>query len=183
MTRNIVKRTAHYYHIFIIFILIPLLCCGCNKINDDSNYFNFGIIIAAEKPNNYSQYNPHQVAQYSIYLCKEGYTAKVIEKIGHVEKDAILGDSLLTFISEFGPDLERFKRKPLFLKFHGYKIGDDTSVWYYYLVDRKGNILINNSFVSIHRSRINHKCALAGIFINLPGGKIVKMPSDLQISK
>jgi hypothetical protein len=183
MMSNIIKIIPRFYHIFIIFILISLLCCSCNKVNDDSNYFNFGEIIAAEKPNNYSQYNPHQVAQYSIYLCKEGDTAKVIKKIGHVEKDAILGNSFLAFINEFGPDLERFKGKPLFLKFHGYKTGDDTSVWYYYLVDSKGNTLINNSFISLHRSRINHKCALTGIFLNLPGEKIVEMPSNLQISK
>ncbi|MCX5727221.1 MAG: hypothetical protein NT030_08730, partial [Candidatus Saganbacteria bacterium] len=143
----------------------------------------FGNILVAEKPNNLSQNNPHQVAQYSIYLCKEGNTAKAIKIFGHVEKDARLGEDFLAFISEFGPDLESYKGKPLFLKFHGYSSGDATSVWYYYLVDRKGNNLLNNSWISIHRSRTNRKCALTGIFLNLPGEAVWKMPRNLQTSK
>ena len=146
----------------------------------DSAFFQFGNTYPVEIPKDLDFHNPHHIAQYSVFLLEQGRTEELINQIGHVEEDKQLGQSFITFIREFGPDLARYKDKNVLLKFVGVHDGKDTSVWYYYLVDNEGNYLDDKSWISLHRSNINGRCALTGIFLNLPEfGEEVIMPGDI----
>jgi hypothetical protein len=184
---------------FILFLATVLAACGQMNVQatqtlspistaptaivnaqPDSTYYQFGKIFPVEMPKDLDIYNPHQVAQYSVLLLEQGRTEELLNQIGHVEKDAQLGQSFLTFLREFGPDLVRYKGKNIFLKFEGMHAGKDTSIWYYYLVDNKGNYLDDKSWISLHRSNADGRCALTGIFLNLPEfGEAVTMPGDI----
>jgi hypothetical protein len=194
MKMKSVKMSADNPHVLhsrrIVFfaplLLLTLLCTPheitAQSFNPDSDYFSFGKILKVERLASLDLENPHQVAQYSIYLFKEGETERVIKGIGHVEKDIELGRSFNTFVREFGPDLERFKGKSLYLKFEGYREGKDTSVWYY-LVNARGKRLIRGSWISLHRSKTDGRCALTGIFLNTPDNEISRMPKGLKRSE
>lgn len=149
----------------------------------DKLHFQFGVVYKVGKPDDFSLRNPHHVAQYSVYLCKEGLTENLIKEIGHIEEDKELGRCFICVIREFGPDMERYKGNPIGLKFVGYKEGKDTSVWYYYLVDDKGDFMDNKSWISLHRSKQNGRCALTGIFLNIEGEKRCEIPDDLLTSQ
>jgi hypothetical protein len=150
------------------------------EIQPDSAFYQFGKTFPVEIPNNLDIHNPHKVAQYSVFLLEQGRTEELLKQIGHVEKDEQLGQSFITFLREFGPDLARYKDKNILLKFSGVNAGKDTSVWYYYLVDNKGNYLDDKSWISLHRSNTDGRCALTGIFLNLPEyGEAVTMPGDI----
>ena len=148
-----------------------------------AQYFSFGAILRVEKPEALDKTNPHHIAQYSVHLCKQGQTSKMIQEIGHVETDTELGEAFLTFFKEFGLDLERFNNRDLGLKFHGYKAGKETTVWYYYLSDPQGRLLDRKPWISLHRSNRDKRCALTGIFLNLPGEEESPMPDGLKTSK
>lgn len=148
----------------------------------DADYFQFGRVIKVEQPGIFDRTDPHQIASYSVFLCQSGETKKLLEKFDHVEEDKALGDSFQTFVGEFGPDLEAFKDRTLYLKFHGYFDGKQTSVWYYYLTDRNGEPLARRPWVSLHRSKRDGRCALTGIFVNKPGEDAADMPKNLKTS-
>jgi len=150
--------------------------------NSDYKYFQFNAILKVEDPLNFDIHNPHTVAQYAFYTCKEGKTQSVIDNLGHIEKDKELGKSFLTFISVFGTDLEKYKGKEIWLKFHGYYEGknDKPSVWYYYLADRFGKLIEKKSWISLHRSKFSGECALTGIFINTIDDTYSDMPTNLK---
>jgi hypothetical protein len=177
---------------FLILVCLSFFISSCSSkvsltpttaIQPDAAYYQFGEKFAVQIPDDFSKYDPHQVAQYSVYLIKEGRTEELLKQIGHVEKDQALGNSFITFLREFGPDLERYKGKNISLKFEGVKEEQDTSVWYYYLVDEQGNTLDDKSWVSLHRSRVDGRCALTGIFLNLPEfGEPDYMPEGLMKS-
>jgi hypothetical protein len=98
-------------------------------------------------------------------MCRDGRSKALIEEMGHVQEDAELGKALLTFVKEFGPDLERHRGKELYLKFHGYFLDKDTSVWYYWLTDKAGLPLADSPWVSSRRSLRSERSALTGIFL------------------
>ena len=150
----------------------------------DSEYFSFGAILSVERPEALDMTNPHHIAQYSVHLCRQGQTTKMVQEIGHVEDDKDLGEAFLTFLRDFGPDLEKFKDKDLCLKFHGYKAGKDTSVWYYYLSTPQGNLLERKPFITLHRSNQSKMCALTGIFMALTDDEDeTPMPDDLRTGR
>lgn len=169
-----------------VVLLLSIICLSSIFAQEpltDSEYFSFGDIFKVEKPEKLDNTNPHQIAQYSVYLCKQGLTDKMVGEIGHIEKDDDLGEAFVTFLREFGPDLERFKEGDLFLKFYGYKAGKDTSVWYYYLIDVKGIEINRKPWISLHRSNNDGRCALTGIFLNLSNDEKVPIPDDLKTTK
>ncbi len=149
----------------------------------DSEYLTFGKIFKVESPQPLSFDNPHQVAQHAFFRCSQGQTKQLLTEMGHVEKDEDLGKSFLTFLDVFCPDLERFKNKDVYLKFHGYFVNKPTTVWYYYLVDDKGKHIEHDSWISVHRSRANGQCALTGIFLYEPEEGTPSMPKNLITSK
>jgi hypothetical protein len=153
------------------------------EVTPDSVYLNFGKIFKVAVPRPLSFSNPHDVAQYAVYRCSQGETKQLLAEMEHVEKDIALGKAFITFIREFGPDLERYKGKPIYLKFHGYFINQPTTVWYYYLVDEKGNHLEHDPWISIHRSRSTGMCALTGIFLYEPEDGTPSMPKGLITSE
>ncbi len=85
--------------------------------------------------------------------------------MGHVQDDKELGKALLAFVKEFGPDLERYKHEQVYVKFHGYSLSNDTSIWYYWLTDEEGKSLKHRPWVSSRRSLRSRQCALTGIFL------------------
>ena len=163
----------------ILFLLSPIFLMA-EEILPDSDFFCFGKVLKVDGLENPHKKNPHHIAQYSIFLCKQGFTEKMIEEIGHVEKNETLGKSLIAFLREFGPDLEVFKNKTIFLKFYGYRVGKDTSIWYYYFTDAMGKELPRKPWISVHRSNYDFQCALTGIFLNLPGEEISTIPKGLK---
>jgi len=146
----------------------------------DSEYFSFGVILRVQQPESLDNTNPHHIAQYSVHLCKQGQTSKMVNEIGHVEADGELGRAFLSVLKEFGPDLERFKNTEMHLKFHGYNSTAKTSTWYYYLTNAEGKVLDRKPWISLHRSNQSKKCALTGIFPNLPGEEKTPMPGGLK---
>ena len=149
----------------------------------DSDYFTFGRVFAAGQPAHASKTNPHIVAAHSVYLCMQGNTSAMVKMYGHVEPDEELGASFVTFLKEFGPDMEKYRGKEVHLKFHGYMAGKDTSVWYYYMTDAQGLPWDRTPWVSLHRSNVDKKCALTGIFLNLPEEDESPMPDGLKTAK
>ena len=148
----------------------------------DDDYLRFGLMFKAESSQDLDKTNPHKVAAYSIFLCQTGATEKLVRELSPVERDRELGASFMTFVREFCPDLEAFKSTPLHLKFAGYQDGEDTSVWYYYLVRPNGKGFAGDPWVSIHRSKHDGNCSLTGIFLNQPGEERVRMPTGLKFA-
>jgi len=184
------KRILNYTVSITIFLFVlSLISCLKNKTSTgiavseflpDSVYFEFSRVFKVEIPPDFSQKNPHHVAQYSVYMCREGLTNQLIQEIGHVEEDTVLGNIFVSFVRDFGPDLELFKNNSLWLRFEAYADYEDASVWYYYLVDSTGNCLTRNPWISLHRSKSNGKCALTGIFVNLPDEGLMDIPGGLR---
>jgi hypothetical protein len=148
----------------------------------DSTYLQFKQLIKVETSATFDRTNPHQIASYSVSLCQNGATDKLLRELGHVEKDEKLGSAFTTYIREFGPELERFKDTQLYLKFEAYQDGSDTSVWYYYLVNSNAEHIEHKPWISIHRSKYDGSCSLTGIFLNDPGDEVVEMPQGLKRS-
>ncbi len=125
----------------------------------DAAYLAFGKIIEASGAAKPDWEDPHQVAAYAVGMCRQGNTKGLIKEMGHVQEDADLGKSLLTFVSEFGPDLQRYKDKDVFLEFHGYSLSTDTSIWYYWLTDKSGKVLEDSPWVSAPLVEVASLCA------------------------
>jgi len=183
----------------IIFVVIATVCCrpsqqvnGTTPANvsaspepghkaafqPESTYVEANQLIKVERPNVLDRTNPHQVAGFSVELCRSGATKQLVQELSHVEANQDLGRAFITFINEFGPDLERFKDVDLFLKFEGYKDGSNTSVWYYYLVNSNAGQIEHRPWISVHRSKHDGNCALTGIFLN-DSDEVTEMPPDL----
>ncbi len=181
--------------------LVALTLCaailGCSKSTDSSPdaattseridqndlpFLKFGSVLAARSPEALDFTNPHHVARHAIFKCRQGRTEQLLAEMGHVEEDPDLGKAFITFLGEFGPDLEQFKDRDLHLKFHGYDLKEATSVWYYYLVTADGTLLEHKPWVSVHRSRTSGKCALTGIFLHDPELPESPMPDELVTS-
>jgi hypothetical protein len=150
--------------IFLFFIVFTISGCGQQFIND-SEYLTFGKIFKVEDPPQMSFFNPHKVAQYAFFSCSQGKTNELLIEMAHVEKDIKLGRAFITYIQEFGQDLERYKDETIYLKFHGYMKNKTTTVWYYYLTDEKGQNFEYSPWISLHRSTKTGRCALTGIFL------------------
>ena len=148
----------------------------------DTDFVGRDGLVPIAVPTAFQYTNPHHVAQYAVFMCMQGKTAQLLREMGHVEKDQELGRAFLTFLREFGPDLERFKGRNLHLKFQGYAPGGDTSVWYYTLVTADGKSLERKPWISLHRSKKSGKCALTGIFLNAEGDEVQKIPDGLVTS-
>ena len=151
---------------------------------EDAALLSFGKVIEAAAQEKLDWKNPHQVTAYAVWMCRQGKSKELVKEMGHVEKDAELGKALLSFIGAIGPDLERYKNKELYLRFHGYSPGKDTSVWYYWLTDKAGKNLEHSPWVSTHRSQRTQRCALTGIFLHDPDikGSPGRMPEGLVTS-
>jgi hypothetical protein len=184
--RNFTKCSIR---VVVILFAFPLFNCVRNRLSSpasradflpDSTYLEFGRVYEVEVPQVFSQKNPHQVVQYSVYMCRGGLTDRLLQEITHVEEDTALGNAFVSFVRDFGPALELFKDSSLWLRFEAYADYEDVSVWYYYLVDSTGNCLARNPWVSLHRSRSNGKCALTGIFVNLPDEELMDIPGGLR---
>ena len=151
---------------------------------EDTPYLSFGKVVEAAAQKKLDWKDPHQVTAYAVWMCRQGRTIELIKEMGHVQEDVELGKVLLSFIKEFGPGLERYKNKAVYLKFHGYFLGEDTSIWYYWLTDQSGRNLEDSPWVSTRRSERTQRCALTGIFLydrdikNSPG----PMPEGLVTS-
>lgn len=127
--------------------------------------------------------NPHHVAAYAVWKGSQGKTKELLAEMPYVEKDEGLGKAFVTFLEVFGPDLEQFKNTKISLKFEGYALNKDTSVWYYYIVTPESKLLKHSPWVSVHRSRTTGRCALTGIFLYDPNDRKnsepPKMPDKL----
>ncbi len=147
----------------------------------DTEHLAFGHIVEASTKEKPDWKNPHSATAYAIGMCRDGRTKDLIAEMGHVQEDAELGKALLTFVKEFGPDLERYKGKAVYLKFHGYFLDKDTSIWYYWLTDKTGAALEDSPWVSSRRSLRTQRCALTGIFLRDPDikGSPGPMPKGL----
>lgn len=134
----------------------------------DEALLTFGKVIDAVARDKVDWKHPHQVTVHAVEMCRQGKTTDLIKEMGHVQEDVELGKALLTFIKEFGPDLERYKDQEIRVKFHGYFLDKDTSVWYYWLTDNAGRSLEGSPWVSTRRSLRTERCALTGIFLRDP---------------
>lgn len=153
------------------------------RINrNDLPFLKFGSVFAAKSPEALDFTNPHHVARHAVFKCSQGKTEQLLAEMGHVDEDPDLGKAFITFVREFGPDLEEFKDRDLHLKFHGYDLKEPTSVWYYYLVSADGTLFEHRPWVSVHRSRTSGKCALTGIFLHDPELPETPLPDGLVTS-
>jgi TPR repeat protein len=134
------------------------------QIVPDSAYFAFNKMFPVEKPSPMSFFSPHKVAQYASFKCSHGATDELLNEMKHVEKDTALGETFLSNLQLFGPDLERYENDRIYLAFYSYAKNRDVSVWYYYLVNEKGEFLEHKPWISLHRSNETGRCALTGIF-------------------
>ena len=179
-----------YNKLNVIFILsCVLLLIGCGK-NEDSNnptiesndkvYINFGKIFPVKDYPSLDIRNPHEVTSYAIWKCSHGQTKDLLAKVSHVEKDDKFGKALNTYVEMFGPDLEQYRNVELAIKFEGYRLDKDVSIWYYYLTNSNGVCLKHKPWVSSHRSRTTQRCALTGIFLYDPNNGINdQLPDDI----
>ena len=160
----------------IMFIVCGDLCLAADKPihkidPSDVIHLAFGKITEASGTVKPDWRDPHQVSAYAVGMCRQGKTKELMKEMMHVQEDPELGKALLSFVSEFGPDLERYQAKALYLRFHGYSLSKDTSTWYYWLTDRTGEKLKDSPWVSSRRSIKSHRCALTGIFLSDPNIK------------
>ena len=163
----------------LIFLLssLLLLSIGCEKNEDsqivtidpnDWEYIVFGAIFPVKDYPSLDITNPHEVTAYAVWKCCYGQTEDVLSQVPHIEKDDEFGKALITYIESFGPDLEQYRNVELAIKFEGYRLDEDTSVWYYHLTNLDGDLLQHQPWVSSHRSRATQRCALTGIFLYDP---------------
>ena len=164
-------------------VIAPDAATTSEQINrNDLPFLKFGSVFTATSPEAVDFTNPHHVARHAVFKCSQGETEQLLAEMGHVEEDPDLGKAFVTFLREFGPDLEQFKDRDLHLKFYGYVLNDPTSVWYYYFVTADGTLLEHKPWVSVHRSRRSGKCALTGIFLHDPELPETPMPDGLVTS-
>ena len=152
-----------------------------STINEaDLEYLSFGELIPVKDYLSLEPTNPHQVTAHAIWTCSQGQTEALLLEFAHVESNEQAGQILTTYLETFGPDLERFKNVPLAIKLEGYRLNEDSSVWYYYLTSPDGVCLPDQPWVSSHRSRTTQKCALTGIFLPEPGeNTITPLPDGI----
>jgi len=170
------------------FLLVPPFASDAPNTKvakEDMAYLSFGKVIKAAAQERLDWKSPHQVTAHAVWMCSHGKSRDLIEAMGHVQEDAQLGEAFLDYIAEFGPDLERYKDKEVYLRFHGYVLTGDTSIWYYWLTDRAGNNLEHSPWVSTRRSRRTGRCAMTGIFPHDPDieGSPGPMPDGLVTSR
>ena len=156
---------------------------GLTIIEPDEAYYQFGAVLPVQAPVEFWRYDPHNVAQYSTQLCREGRTADLLAQLAYVEDDASVGQSWARFVELFGPDLERYAGCSIGLRFVGVRQNDKISVWYYGLLDEQGQPLDDSSWITVHRSKLDGRCALAGVYVNQFGEQAVYMPEDLITSR
>lgn len=156
---------------------------GLTVIEPDEAYYDFGTVMPVQMPAGFWRYDPHNVAVYSVQLCRQGDTARLLEELPFVEADAAQGEAFARFVELFGPDLERYQGKNLSLRFVGVRQNEEISVWYYALLDEQGQPLDDHSWITVHRSRADGRCALAGVFVNQAGEQPVYMPEELITSR
>jgi len=176
-------------NLIFLFSSLLLLSIGCKEHEDskiatidpnDKDYISFGAIFPVKDYPSLDLTNPHKVTAYTIWKCCQGHTEDLLLQVPHVEKNDELGKALTSYIEMFGPDLEQFRNIELAIKFEGYRLDDDTSVWYYYLTDPNGVCLHHLPWVSSHRSRTTQRCALTGIFLYDPNEGINDpLPNDI----
>jgi hypothetical protein len=144
----------------------------------DDAYLSFGETFEVADLPNVDIANPHDMARYSVYLCKEGLTREIPKRLRRLDSDVSLSAAFSTYTREFGPDLEKFKGVALRLEFAGYfpppPSWNGSSIWYYYLKDAGGGYVEHKSWVSLRRSSAGKISALTGIFLNSEGA-----PSDI----
>ncbi len=166
----------------LIFLLsYLLLLMGCEKKENsqiaiidpcDREYIVFGATFPIKNYLSLDLTNPHKVTAYAIWKCRQGQTDDLLLQVPHVEKKDELGKALTTYVEMLGPDLEQYRNVELAIKFEGYRLDEDTSVWYYHLTKPDGVSLQHQPWVSSHRSRTTRKCALTGIFLYDPNEEI-----------
>jgi serine/threonine protein kinase len=138
----------------------------------DVPHLTFGKVIQAAAQQKLDWKNPHDVTAYAVWMCCQGKSKDLVKQMGYVQEDADLGESVLSSIKTLvGPDLERYKGKEVYLKFHGYYLGTHTSLWYYWLTDKMGKNLEHSPWVFTHRSHRTQHCALTGLFLTDPENK------------
>jgi hypothetical protein len=150
----------------------------------DAPFVQFGTILQTVGTTR-NFYNPHSTAAYAAGKCIAGEVDALLNEMPHVESDPALGTSLGNFVKEFCPDLKRYNRQAVTLKFAGYRQRETTSVWYYYVTDAAGHELKGRPWLSIHRSKRDGRAALTGIFLPegdeivdpLPGDVITERPA------
>lgn len=142
-----------------------------NTAHADQDFLTFGVLLKVEAPSEFSQTNPHHVAQKSVFLCSQGQTNILLDN------DSFPAEYKM-YIQEFGPDLERFHNQELSLRFHGYRRDSEYSLWYYYLLGPDGKQPPGKPWILLYRSKSDKRCALTGIFMNTDG-EIISMPQDL----
>ncbi len=161
----------------------PTAPSGLTVVEPDEAYYDFGVVLPVQMPDPFWRYDPHSVAVYSVQLCRQGDTARLLEQLRYVEQDAARGEAFARFVEVFGPDLERYQSTKISLRFVGVRQGQEVSVWYYALLDDQGQPLDDHSWLSVHRSKVDGRCALAGVFVNEFGEQPVYMPEDLITSR
>ena len=146
----------------------------------DRQYLEFGKVLPAQAYADPDFTNPHITVAHAVHRCSRGETLSLLKQMPHVEQDETLGRAFVTFVKEFGPDLERYRDRRVWLRFRAYDLNDATSVWYYYLADSEWRNLPHSPWVSLHRSRSTGLCALTGIFLHDPElGELRDMPQGL----
>lgn len=148
----------------------------------DSAFWSFGPDFPAAVPAGLDATNPHQVAQAAVALCRDGRTDRVLADFPQVEPDSAAGAALETFVEVFCSDLQQYRGCLLSLRFAGVRDGDGVSVWYYYLLDARGEVPPDSSWVSTHRSKRTGRVALTGIFLN-SAGEVTRLPADIRMTR
>jgi hypothetical protein len=124
-----------------------------------------------------SRVDPHAVAAYSVAMCIAGRTPRLLEVFSNAYGTLRMGDAFATYVREFCPDLVRYRREAVWLRFVGYSAHD--SIWYYALISGSSQEpLEGKPWVSVRRSADTGEAVLTGIFLPqdrqaappLPGG-------------
>ena len=149
----------------------------------DEFFYHFGLLLPVAGRAEVWRLDPHSTAVYSVWRCAQGDTEALVSELPYAEEDPALGESFGQFVRVFGPDLERYQKRSIALRFVGVKQGRAVSVWYYALLDEQGQPLDDHSWVTVHRSKADGRCALAGIFVNEFGEQPVYLPEDLITSR
>lgn len=156
---------------------------GLAVVEPDEAYYQFGMVLPVPAPDDLWRVDPHSVAVYSVQLCRQGDTARLLQQLPYVEADPTVGQTWARFVELFGSDLERYRDRNIALRFVGVRQNQEISIWYYALIDDQGEPLDDHSWITVHRSKADGRCALAGVYVNQFGEQPVYMPEDLITSK
>jgi hypothetical protein len=149
----------------------------------DLPLLQFGQVFLVPQRATANFYDPHATLVYAIARCISGGTNALLREMSEVEgAKSDLGVALSDFVKEFGPDLQRYKKDRIAVRFLAYRLRETTSVWYYALTDYRGVPLAGRPWLSLHRSRTTGRCALTGIFLSEKGELVDPMPRDLVTS-